>query len=407
MPAGQYRAVVVDLVDPVRAAATRLTGLKGVERTSQALPLTVREPKSTPEGTTRPAWLDGTSLWCGMSETDLFRAMPVLTDASVTMSPSPVSDVDDPSDLARPGIRLQNLGPHDASVTVGKHPVIAWIDASTKKVVTFGPDELASTRTLTVPSGGALDYRTTGYDPTDYCATPDDGASPPVPPGLYELVVYTRVPEGAADGSIAFLYGSGPEVRVRHDGSVTTDLGDVGDAAAALALTTTGHQPSWIEGTGSGLSCGMTASSFAGQSWPDEPLTISGFVRPGDGQVGGELSLTEGSSARVTTSRDVGIAWFTTTPDDEPGKLVSFGADPGPDRTTTVTKQGLVLDGSLEAPDSCAPDADGAYTQHLPAGDYWIELYVRLTTADGGHPWLTDSAAMGVTVDADGAATER
>lgn len=403
VPAGQYRAVVVDLVDPARAAAKGLTGLKGVERTSQALPLTVRTPKTTPEGTTRPAWLDGTSLWCGMSETDLLRAMPDPADGPVSVSPSPVRAPDAPDLPAHPGIRIENVGPDDVTMTVGQHPVIAWIDASTRKVVSFGADELASTRELTVKSGKSLDYRTTGYDATDHCVASDTDATSPLPSGLYDLVVYTRIPEGAADGSAAFLHAAGPEVRVQHDGTVTTDVGD--EADAALALTKHGYQPPWLDGTG--LTCGMTESAYEGQSWPGAPVTISGFVRPGDGRAGGELSPANGSSAHVTTSRDAGVAWFTSTSDDEPGKLVSFGVDPGPDRTATVTKQGLVLDAPLEAPDSCAPDAHGAYPQHLPAGEYWIELYLRVTTSDGGHLWLTDSGAMGVTVDADGVVAQQ
>ncbi|MGC5168162.1 hypothetical protein [Luteimicrobium sp. DT211] len=233
VPAGQYRAVVVDLVDQDRAASQGLTGLKGVERTSPALPLTVRSPKTVPAGATRPAWLDGTSLWCGMSESDLFRAMPDAADAPLTTGPAPLRSPTLPDASDRPGIRIDNRGPDDVAVTVGAHPTIAWIDASTKKVVTFGADELASTRRLTVRSGAGLDYRATGYDTQNYCGSTTGGApGATLLPGLYELVLYTRVPEGAADGSAAFLYGAGPEVRVKDDGTVTTDLGGRTDTMA-------------------------------------------------------------------------------------------------------------------------------------------------------------------------------
>jgi len=404
VPAGQYRAVVVDLVDPARAVAQDLTGLKGVQRTSAALPLTVRDAKTTPAGTRRPTWLDGTSLWCGMSETDLFKAMPDAANMALDMTAW--SDTRPSHAPAPQGLRLHNVGPDTDPVTVGAHPVLAWIDAGTKKVVTFGPDELATTRSLSVESGKTLDYLTTGYDTTDYCAPSSDGSySSRIPPGRYDVVIYTRVPEGTFAGDTAFLERPGFQVRVRNDGTVTTQLDADGEAAAALALAKIGHQPAWLKG--SGLTCGMTESAYERQSWPDLPLTFSGFFEPAGGRTGGELSVTAGGTVRVTVPRRAGVAWFSTTPDGRPYKLVSLGADPGAGHAVTVGTGGLLLYGSVDAPDSCAPDANGDYAQHLPAGDYWLALYVPVTTSDGSRAWLTNSGEMGVTVDSDGRVTER
>ncbi|MFC8731406.1 hypothetical protein ACFT5B_02970 [Luteimicrobium sp. NPDC057192] len=404
LPAGQYRAIVVDMVDPARAAAKGLAGMKGVERTSAALPLTVRQPNSTPAGTTRPAWLDGTSLSCGMTDDELFRAMPDPVDFAVDMTAW--SGSRPAADPAPQGLRLHDVGPDTAPLTVGKHPVLAWLDATTHKVVNFGADELATTRTLSVASGETLDYMTTGYDTTDYCAPSPDGTySSRIPPGRYDVVVYTRVPEGTLDGSVAFLYRPGFSVRVRNDGTVTTHLGSEGDAAPAVALAKNGHQPTWLKG--SGLTCGMIESSYDAQSWPGVPATFSTFFAPAQGRTGGELTATTaGGTVRLRLPQHVGVAWFSTTSDGQPYKLVSFGADPGTSRTTTVGKDGLRLYGSVDAPDSCAPDAHGRYTQRLPAGDYWLALYVPFASS-GGHVVLTNSGEMGVTVDSDGRVTER
>ncbi len=394
VPAGQYSAMVVDLVDPATATAKDLT--------SEALPLTVRAASSTPEGTTRPAWLKGTSLWCGMTDNDLFRAMPDDVDAPVTTNTSPVSPPESPGAMARPGVRVSNLGPDDVTVTVGTHPSIAWIDARTKKVVTFGPDELRSTRELTVKSGGAVDYRAAGYDTTDYCAGPDDSLERRVPPGVYLLVLYTRIAQSAVGGSTAFLHAPGPEVQVRHDGSVTTDLsGQPAAAATALALVKDGHQPAWLQG--SGLACGMTDWAYTERSWPDPPAVLAGSFSSSDGRVGSTLTPAHHTKVAVTTPPHLGLAWFTSTADDEPGTLVSFGADPGTGRALDLGRDGGVERfATLDTTDTCAPYAGGGYGTRLPPGDYWVAFYTWVRTPGGDvRQWLTDDGAMGITV-ADG-----
>jgi len=400
VPAGQYRALVVDLVDPGRAAAQGLTGLRGVERTSAALPLTVREPRSTPAGETRPAWLDGTSLFCGMTDDELFRAMPDVVDV-----PLEVEAVGRPSKGpgAPPtqGLRFTNRGQDPVSLTVGQRPVLAWLDAKTHRVVSFGSDELAATRTLTVEGGDHLEYDVAGYDTIDHCEPAADGTySERIPAGEYDVVIYTRVPEGTADGSTAFVSRPGVSVHVRSDGTVTLTA-EPSTAEAALALTKAGHRPIGLED--SALFCGMSATQFASASRPDAPARLDSVFVPGASPKPGTFLVPrQGKVGTVRTPATVGLAWFTRNPDGTVGTLVSFGPALRAAESVTLTPDGVARSADPSTIDTCAPDEDGSYTTLLPTGDYWVRLYTSVQEPGGERVWITGSDQVGLTVTGEG-----
>ncbi|MGC5168160.1 hypothetical protein [Luteimicrobium sp. DT211] len=341
----------------------------------------------------QPAWLEGSALACGEQADDFVtRASALAYDGLDQIGSATYDDGD--------AVILRNGGRAARKVELPRGAV-AWVQDG--RIVGVGPDERAS-RATTVRAGKQVEVSARPWDATDYC-TPTTGGKPGhLPAGTYQAVLYGRVPAGEPGAPDRWILDDerGNDLVVGLDGSVS-----YGGAAASAgaALTQKGFQPSWVRG--SALQCGMTDDAFTTTSAAHAAAEIGGsFSLDNDGRLGSELTVRGSGKQSLTTPSRIGVAWFTTTRGDMPGRLVSFGSDLGPGRRATVDGT-TSRDTTLDTVDTCAPGADGTFALKLPAGSYWVAFYTWVRRPGGQPQWLTDGGAMGVTVEDDGTVTGR
>jgi len=357
---------------------------------SDATALTVLPP--TPDGY-QPAWLAGSPLACGEKADDfVLRAAAFPVDQLDQVGSAFYDDGE--------AIILRNNGA-SRKVKVPRGAV-AWVQDG--RIVGVGPDERATTAT-TVHHGTQVEVSARPWDATDYC-TPTTGDKPGhLPAGTYQAILYARIPADDPSEPDRWVIedARGNDLQVREGGKVA--YGDAAGSADAVALARKGYQPPWVEG--SPLRCRMTADAFTQASARRPPATLAGsWSSDSDGSFGTDLVAKGTRKSTLVTPPRIGVAWFTATPEDQPGTLVSFGSSLGRARRATLDTS-VPRSTALDASDTCAPSRGGEFADKLPAGHYWVSFYTWVRGADGLQQWLTDGGAMGVTVGADGSITGR